>query len=764
MSNADSTRNNGVGKIDLFNLRPCGARKNAKKHDSVNDARNVNKIYKNSAVPEWYNIMKECIFRRSSMKNVRSTLKKIFTVGLKSLPVIAELFIFALAHKTSAVDKDSFVFYLLNILTIALTVVFVCVKTDKLKPVAWAVFALAPAASFLLLESMIRNPFEIKPQIIFLNMAILYLVSFFLFFLTGRTAPSVFAVSLYGFVAGLTEHFVLIFRDAPLFPWDLASLKTAASVVDNYEFDVPYSLSASVCALIMLMTLAFTFKARFSLGDTAKQRRFKTKETNAERRTSFIVRSVASFLVAAILGGTVYYVNLDRSYTDFKMYPYLFTPKVVYSRNGFTVAFLSMLRYVTVSKPDGYSDELLETLKNESAEAADVKNGDVDLDSVTPTGEMPDIIVIMNEAFSDLSVLTEFETNEDYMPFLRSLTENTVKGNLHVSVLGGNTANTEFEFLTGCSMAFLPTGSIPYQQYIKSETPSLASQLKSLGYETLALHPYNTKGWNRNTVYPDLGIDQSVFKINMGGQYALARQYVTDLSCYRYFLRHIRQSETDAPKFIFNVTMQNHGSYTTVYDNFDHTDITATGLESDVKLSTYLSLIKKSDDAMRYLLEQLESSDRPTIVCMFGDHQPAATVSSKLLKKYGVTINDEDITQLEQRYIVPFYIWANYDIEEAEYDAISVNYLSTLLMQTAGLPLTDAQAFLSELFTEYPVITANAFMTADGALHSSDEMNEHERLSEYASLQYSCLFDGDEYGMFSYSPDSRYLSYLNNNE
>lgn len=698
------------------------------------------------------------------MEKVKATAKKVAIVVLKSIPVIAELFILSLAHKTAAVDRSSFVFYLLNILTVALTVTFVCIKTDKLASVAWTIFALAPAASFLLLESMIRNPFEIKPQIIFLNMAILYLVSFLLFFATGRTAPAVFFVSLYGFVAGLTEHFVLIFRDAPLFPWDLASFTTAASVVDNYEFDVPYSLAASACALILMMTLALTVKAKFSLGDTSKQRRFKTKETNAERRTSFIVRSVASFLVAAILGGTVWYVNLDRSYTDFKMYPYLFTPKVVYSRNGFTVAFLSMLRYVTVSKPDGYSDELLESVKAESSEAADAINESVDLGSVTPTGELPDIIVIMNEAFSDLSVLTEFETNEDYMPFLHSLSENTVKGNLHVSVLGGNTANTEFEFLTGCSMAFLPTGSIPYQQYIKSETPSLASQLKTLGYETFALHPYNTKGWNRNTVYPDFGFDESVFKINMGGQYTLARQYVTDQSCYRYFLRHIRQSSTDAPKFIFNVTMQNHGSYTNVYDNFDHTAITAKGLETDVKLSTYLSLIKKSDDAMKYLLDRLDDSERPTIVCMFGDHQPAATVSKKLLKKYGVTIDDEDITQLEQRYVVPFYIWANYDIEEAEYDAISINYLSTLLMETAGLPLTDSQAFLSELYKKYPVITANAFMTADGVLHSSDEMDGEELLRKYASVQYNYLFDGDEYGMFVYDPASRFLSYLNNDD
>ena len=106
---------------------------------------------------------------------------------------------------------------------------------------------------------------------------------------------------------------------------------------------------------------------------------------------------------------------------------------------------------------------------------------------------MPNIIVVMNESFSDLSVLGDFKTNEDYLPFLHSLqqgAENTVTGMLNVSVCGGNTADTEYEFLTGNTMAFLPQGSIPYQQYITKELPALPAYLASLGYETVATHPY----------------------------------------------------------------------------------------------------------------------------------------------------------------------------------------------------------------------------------------------------------------------------------
>ncbi len=681
------------------------------------------------------------------MKSFKVKVKKALGIGLKFLPIVIELIIFLLAHKTALPNKESSLFYVLNLIIIACTAVFVVLQIVKPRFIAWVLFAITPAASFLLLESMIHNPFEMKFKIILLNMALLYLVAAALLFIFGRTSIPVFFVALYGFVAGVMEHFVLVFRDAPLFPWDLKSYETAASVVGNYSFDVSYSLAASMCSLVLIMTLAFVFDTKISFGSAKKMRVFASQVKRSDKKHNVLVRCVAALLLLVMLVGVVYYVNLDRSYTDFGMYPYLFTPKVVYSRNGFTVAFLSMFRYLNVSKPDGYSEELLEEIKQEYSEAADDKNAQISQTTV----KNPDIIVIMNEAFSDLSVLTEFETNEDYMPFLRSLKENTIKGNLHVSVLGGNTANTEFEFLTGFSMAFLPTGSIPYQQYIKGETSSLASQLASLGYETTAIHPYNTKGWNRNTVYPYFGFNESIFKIDMGSKYAICRQYVTDMSCYRYFLNGIAQSaDPDKSKFVFCVTMQNHGSYTATYDNFDYQKITATGLEDDVKLSTYLSLIKKSDEAMKYLIEKLEESERPTIVCFFGDHQPAATVSKALLKKYGVTINDENIAELENRYIVPFYIWANYDIEEAEYEAISANYLSTLLLETAGLKLTDSQVFLSELSKTYPVITANAVIDSNGNIYSYDEKSDDELINKYAAIQYSGLFDGDRLGLFQY--------------
>mgnify|MGYP000317396765 FL=1 len=73
----------------------------------------------------------------------------------------------------------------------------------------------------------------------------------------------------------------------------------------------------------------------------------------------------------------------------------------------------------------------------------------------------------MNESLSDLRADGSFTTNQEYFPFISRLSENTVKGQLCMPVFGSMTSNSEFEFLTGDSMALLPANSIAYQFNVK---------------------------------------------------------------------------------------------------------------------------------------------------------------------------------------------------------------------------------------------------------------------------------------------------------
>lgn len=181
----------------------------------------------------------------------------------------------------------------------------------------------------------------------------------------------------------------------------------------------------------------------------------------------------------------------------------LFTLNVLYRNNGIAAAFLGNLRFLNIEQPSGYSVDKVEALmkqveenaknepetdaqgetvqatQGETVQATQAEtNATAETEAPASSGQYPNIVVIMNEAFSDLSVWGDFATSEEVMPFFKSLQQEAVGGELYVSVKGGNTANTEFEFLTGDTMGFLPKGSIPYQQYINDETPSLASYLR----------------------------------------------------------------------------------------------------------------------------------------------------------------------------------------------------------------------------------------------------------------------------------------------
>ena len=574
-------------------------------------------------------------------------------------------------------------------------------------------FSLIPVICFYLLEFYQHNPFqEVRTEAQLFNIFLLELTAWTLFFLAGRAVLALRIELVAVMIFGLVNHYVMEFRSTPFVPWDILSVNTAASVAGNYDFT-----PSGRVILVSILFLALIFCVRFL--------RFRSE-------WKLYARMISAALVVLVLCVFVNALQNDDFKTKHYLYPFLFTPAYMTQVNGMLVTFAMNLEYIAVDRPaDYHAEDAKETLETyESADAAD------------NTEDLPNIIVIMDEAFSDLSVVGDFEPNEDYMPFVHSLeqgNDNTVTGYLNVSVCGGNTANTEFEFLTGNTMAFLPAGSIPYQQYIKSETPSLAEYLSGLGYETYGMHPYNASGWDRDRVYPLLGFENTRFFDDFTDKTFL-RKYVSDDSDFKNIIQTYEQKDEGHPAFIFNVTMQNHGSYTDAYNNFTP-DVTVTGTDSFV-LEQYLSLMKRTDQALENLIDYFAGQKEKTIIVFFGDHQPADSVAAPVLALNGKDVNSLNSEDQRLRYQVPYVIWANYDIEEGTGEDTSANYLAARVLQTAGVPTSAYQNYLLELERDYPVISAVRVEKADGTETNSKE--EKKGLLQYQQLQYYSLFDEKE--------------------
>lgn len=588
------------------------------------------------------------------------------------------------------------------------------IKRDWKKILSWLGMFLCPVAIYYLMEAFHMNAFVMtrwRAQI--LNILFFELLMLFLFFITGRLRIALVLETVFAFVAGLANFYVLSFRGNPIVPWDIFSIQTAVSVAGSYDYTLGKRQILTISGfLVLLFFEIFFLKLTINTWKLVK-------------------RLIAVMCTLALIFGFTKMLQNDTMVSKFRLYPFLFTPAYMSQADGFAVTFLMDLQYLSVEKPEGYSaaqaQEILESYGKHTTE-----------DKTEDMAQMPNIIVVMDEAFSDPAVLGEFTVNQDYMPFVHSLqqgADNTITGLLNVSVKGGNTANTEFEFLTGNTMAFLPAGSIPYQQYIMGEIPSVVSDLKEMGYVTYAMHPYYSTGWNRDKVYPYLGFEHAYF-IDAFTTPSYVRKYVDDASCVDKIIEIYENKEAGQPMFLFNVTMQNHSPYTESYMNLKE-NITVEGANTQA-LSQYLSLIKLSDAALESLVTYFAGQMEPTVIVFFGDHQPTDSVVQPILTANGISADSLSPEEEAKHYEVPYVIWANYDIREGTNEDISANYLAAKVLDEAGVPLSAYQSYLLELSGEIPVVSSERVVDVDGKEQS---VSETEALNTYKKLQYYQLFD-----------------------
>lgn len=630
---------------------------------------------------------------------------------------------------------------------------------DKYKALAnTALFFIMPVLTIQMVEVFNENYIWWFSVPTFLANYMIYLV-FYLFFylLTGRYHMVGLIVNISLYVWSLLNYFIELFRGSPFVPLDVLSFGTGLSVSDGYTYELSWKL---ILGSIMFFLIYLVNKKSVNI----KPKKLKFKLLAKLAPAAYIAVVVISLFF------TDYAANLGYK-------PDFWDQSRGYHRTGSFFNFCLNTKYLIIRKPSDYnaanvSDYVAETLKDAGVDPDDhtvstnLLTGQNDYTANTD-GTMPNIICIMNESLSDPGALGNLETNEDYMPFIHSLTENTIKGSLSMPVFGAGTSNSEFEFLSGDSISFLPTGCNVYQSYVKDTVPSLVSTLGALGYSRTAFHPYYGEGWNRRNVYPLLGfenyisiedfVDQDIldtykqnndvteYEMLLNERYPdrnmLLRRFVSDSYDYSMVENMYENRDTSKPFFLFNVTMQNHGGYAMSYTNFSQ-EIYVTNMNGIYpKANRYLSLVKRSDEAFQELVDYFSNVSEPTILCMFGDHLPS--IEDGFYEELFSTSLDHLTTEQQQlRYTTPFVIWANYDIPEATLNQISANYLSTLVLQTAGLPLTQYNRYLASLYQKLPIINTVGYVDADNNYYTHSENSKYDDLLyQYHCLVYNSLID-----------------------
>ncbi len=597
---------------------------------------------------------------------------------------------------------------LICVISIALPVIGI-VKKRKPRCTGWGLGILFAVSSYVFTEStMAANP--LKENIAFMIVAplfvyLLYLPGSFLF--KRALSHKIY----YGFITfvcvfyGILQYFVYAFRGAPIRASDINNLQSAVEISSEYSVFSgvgPQVLAFAIlyftlCVLILIFTKIETPKGKIRIG--------------------FGVGFLCLSVLFTAFNARLFDYGVEKRIIKLNYSGY--EDKSTYMEVGNVLFFCMDVINSTTTEPDGYSEEkALEILSNYKAEEE--------------TGtKKPTVIAIMDESFADFSKLGNLKTNKDYMPFYNSLKENTIKGYVTVSAYGGYSCNSEFEFLTGNTMHFYPMGSAAYTQYVKTPQDSLVNYFKNRGYSTVALAGCSPGVWDLGEAYEYMGFDKKYYSsyFKSGGkipEYINAK--ISDKTVFNEIISLYENRDGDDPMFLFATTMQNHSPY-----RITDYQITIDGIDNN-EAQSYLSSIYETDKALEKLISYFSSVDDDVVVVFYGDHYPHIPSFSETL--LGSELGSLSTERNADIHSTPYFIWANYDIEEKNED-MSLNYLSNELLEVCGAPKTDFHLYLDAVKAEIPIISSFGYKGKDGKWYRTGEKSPYTKiLNEYNIVQY----------------------------
>lgn len=582
------------------------------------------------------------------------------------------------------------------------------------------------------------------PTYWWLELVLVMLVTLF-FYLVGKRRGSAALVASFAFAfIGLAQYFIRKFKNAAILPNDLLALGTALAVSEQYTYSLD---SRAILGVVFAMAAVCVLSL---LDPSWSVQQDDVARGNVRRDAG---RGLASAAICATLVLVPNYMNIFKVQI---MYWYSIN---YYEKQGFLPTFIAVWQDLPIHRPKEYTAEQAKAVTRELADTYDEGIGASESRRQAVAQfeeEQPTVIVVMNESFADLSEFEQLHCGYEGPQYFKSIPDALLRGKLYVDVHGGGTCNSEFEFLSGNSLGYIGAGKYPYSTFRLGKVDNLARQFKDLGYATSAMHPNYPSNWNREKVYPAWGFDSFLSIDDFGGfpernidgskkdvtptGVPIFHSGVSDQATYQKTLDLL--SADESPQFIFNVTMQNHGSYN--QNNIPEDKLThyypegvydsPSFAETPERLNEFLSCIEESDRALEWFVGELKKLDRPVVLVFFGDHQPSITPAYN-----DAWFTDEsDITHSQRIYHSDYLIWANYDVAgrsqvSAQRDT-SVDALGSLTLDLIGAPLSEYQA--AQMATNQSILATNlhGYLGEDGVWYAPQDEGPYADLYQKMAL------------------------------
>ena len=476
-------------------------------------------------------------------------------------------------------------------------------------------------------------------------------------------------------ILAIVNYYTRDLHGSAVMPQDVLNLGTAAEVMGSYTLHVDKKV---VCIGLLYLSVLALAAWQFWL-----ERSHRGVRESWKARVGRLAGSAAAIFAVLYLGYFSPWPVMPRA-------PYGWNWQPTYYSHGYlagTVRATSLLGNPVIC-PDG-----ADTAADAAALAQDYQPSVAQADPQ----DYPDIVLILSESFYDLGLVTDLQTDVDYMPTLHSLT-NSIQGHTISPHIGGGTNHSEYEMLTSNSLMLAPAVT-PFNWLPLDGAESVVSYLKDLGYATLAAHPYTGSNYNRDTAWKALGFDETHFADSFPTRETYGnRPYQTDSATYRDLEALYEAMPEDQPRFAFLVSIQTHGDYDMNEPDLDLVHAATDYGRYDGEVDEYLSCISLSDQAIGelcdYFTRQYQETGRRVIVCLAGDHAPSFVDHIA-----DHDLPDNDLWMLERS--TPYVIWANYPLENAGQtnpddpcNRMDLCDLVPTLAEQAGLPLTDYYRYI----------------------------------------------------------------------
>ena len=532
--------------------------------------------------------------------------------------------------------------------------------------------------------------------------------------LFGREHKAALLVAPLAVVPAFISQQKQVFLSDPLYPTDFLFGRQIMELMPVLVKDRPWTAVGVVAGLIAAIVVG-ALLLRFAWRNFPKL-------TRRER----LMRIAFALPLLVAFWNIMDYNQFSWIRDRLRVIPIMWDQTENYRHNGFALAFAINLPMANVNAPAGYMADAIDRIPVKSLPAGTTHRG------------KPDVIVLMSESFWDPTRLPKVKLTPDPMPTIRELQG----GNVFSPEFGGMTANVEFEALTGFSNAFLPYGSIPYQQYIRNPIPSLATFFRGEGYVSRAIHPFQGWFWNRTAVYKAFGFDMFRSEENMP---AMQKRgiFASDESLTKEIIR--QADEVEDPFFFFAVTLQGHGPYEA--NRYAKNTIKVEGdlPEADRQvLATYAQGVKEADDSLKMLMDWAKERDRETIIVLFGDHLPPLnTVYSSTGYMKGITAERKGPKdQMKAEHETPLVVWSNKTGPKKNIGTISPAFLSYQILKQAGYEHPYYTGFLGKVYDHYRVLDRYMLIRKNGK-EVADWLRQPKipaSLRDYRFLQHDMMF------------------------